>query len=57
MTSNETKWPFILRRQQFPLKVCFTITINKSQGQTPKNVGIYLSRPMFSHGQLYVAVS
>ena len=33
------------------------MTINKSQGQSIKNVGIYLSCPVFSHGQLYVAIS
>ena len=33
------------------------MTINKSQDQTIPNVGIYLSEPVFSHGQLYVALS
>ena len=34
------------------------MTINKSQGQSMKFVGINLqSRPVFSHGQLYVALS
>jgi ATP-dependent DNA helicase PIF1 len=33
------------------------MTINNSQGQTLGKVGLYLERPVFSHGQLYVGAS
>ena len=29
----------------------------RAQGQTLRRIGIYLPRPCFSHGQLYVAIS
>lgn len=33
------------------------MTINKSQGQSPSEVVVYLKNPLFTHGQLYVAFS
>ncbi|CAB3233342.1 unnamed protein product [Arctia plantaginis] len=47
--------PFNFKRIQFPVKLSFAVTINKSQGQTFKHVGIDLRQDCFSHGQLYVA--
>ena len=49
--------PIEMERKQFPVRLCFAVTSNKSQGQTLKHVGIYLQQDFFSHGQLYVALS
>ncbi|KAJ9546832.1 hypothetical protein OSB04_019375 [Centaurea solstitialis] len=57
MTPTDTSWPFTFKRRQFPIKVCFAMTINKSQGQTFNHVCAYLVKPVFTHGQLYVTAS
>ena len=50
-------YTFQWSRRQFPVRVAFATTINKSQGQTLITVGVWLRNPVFTHGQLYVAFS
>ncbi|CAN1799650.1 ATP-dependent DNA helicase PIF1 [Linum perenne] len=57
LASKEKSLNFTLLRRQYPIALCFAMTINKSQGQTLHEVGICLKRQVFTHGQLYVALS
>jgi hypothetical protein len=54
---SEESLPINLTHCQFPVRLAFVMTINKSQGQSIINVGIDVRTPVFSHGQLYVALS
>jgi ATP-dependent DNA helicase PIF1 len=54
---SDMKLPFRFQRSQFPITVSFAMTINKSQGQSLSTVGIFFRRDVFTHGQLYVAIS
>ncbi|KHJ78184.1 hypothetical protein OESDEN_22196 [Oesophagostomum dentatum] len=49
--------PFWLRRRQFPVRLVFATTVNKSQGQSWRSVRVHLLSEVFSHDQLYVALS
>ncbi|CAH2016859.1 unnamed protein product [Acanthoscelides obtectus] len=54
---NSLDLPVNLKRRQFPVRLAFAMTINKSQGQTLNSVGLFLPVTVFDHGQLYVALS
>ncbi|XP_065642498.1 ATP-dependent DNA helicase PIF1-like [Hydra vulgaris] len=57
LAPTDSNLPLVLKRRQFPVKLTYSIIINKSQGQTFDRVGVYLKKACFSHGQLYVACS
>ena len=48
---------FTMTRVQFPLRLCYSMTTNKSQGQSFEKILLDLSDDSFSHGQTYVALS
>lgn len=58
-TRGDLDMSFVLKRTQFPVRVAFAMTINKSQGQSFEKVGLCVTsdETIFTHGQLYVALS
>lgn len=56
MNTTEGELPWIVSRKQFPIRLCFAMTVNKSQGQSLDTVGVDLRSPAFTHGQLYIAL-
>ena len=50
-------YPFMFKRNQYPIVPAYAASIHKVQGCTLQKQGIYLAEPMFTHGQLYVALS
>ena len=56
LTKND-EFPFIMKRVQFPVKLAYVMTFQRAQGQSLDKCGILLSRSVWTHGQLYVAMS
>jgi hypothetical protein len=46
-----------LTRRQFPLRLAYAMTYNRSQSHTLPKVLLDITSPPFSHGQLYIALS
>ena len=72
IAGDSTHLPYSWVRLQFPVKLAYCMSINKSQGQTLDRVAVLLGAPVlddagqldgiedlqcFAHGQLYVALS
>ncbi|XP_010484862.1 PREDICTED: uncharacterized protein LOC104763150 [Camelina sativa] len=41
LSPPDSKHPFTLRRRQFPVRVCYAMTVNKTQGQSLKSVLLF----------------
>ncbi len=54
---EERGMPWVLYCRQFPVKLAFALTINKAEGQSLEVVGVDLRESVFTHGQLYMALS
>nr|KYP33102.1 ATP-dependent DNA helicase PIF1 [Cajanus cajan] len=57
LVPSDPGFPFKFQRRQFPLCLYFEMNINKSQGQSLSMVELFLPKPIFIHGHLYVAAS
>jgi PIF1-like helicase len=57
LSSLQGQLPWIVTRYQIPVRPCFAMTVNKSQGQTLGVVGVDLRVSAFTHGQLNVCFS
>ncbi|XP_043462925.1 ATP-dependent DNA helicase pif1-like [Leptopilina heterotoma] len=57
LSPSEHTFPFKMVRRQFPIRLAYAMTINKSQGQSFDKVGIFLPISAFGHGQVYVGCS
>ncbi|XP_055824335.1 uncharacterized protein LOC129892818 [Solanum dulcamara] len=57
LIASDARIPFKFQRRQFPLIVSVAMSINKSQGQSLSYVGLFLKKSVFTHGQLYIALS
>jgi ATP-dependent DNA helicase PIF1 len=57
ISPEQSGLPFNIRRRQFPMILSYAVTVHKAQGQTLVKVGLYMTTAIFTHGQLYTALS
>lgn len=55
--THELHSGFTLLRRQYPLALAYATTFHSCQGLTLDRVGVDLTTPVFTHGQLYTALS
>ena len=56
-TTSDCQFPALLKRIQFSILGAYYIIINRAHGQTLKYACLFLQNSVFTHGQLYVALS
>lgn len=57
ISPDQSGLPFNIRRRQFPMIIAYAVTVHKAQGQTLAKVGLFVTTDIFTHGQLYTALS
>ena len=55
--TRDGEWPFVMKRLQFPVRLAYGITFNRSQGQSLDRCGTTLPASAWTHGQLCVGLS
>ena len=55
--TKQDDFPFNLKRTQWPVRIAYVMSMNKSQGHTFTKCGLLLPNSFFTHGQLYVGLS
>ena len=55
--TKQDDFPFILKQIQWPVRIAYIMSMNKSQGQTFTKCGLLLPNIVFTHRQLYVGQS
>ena len=57
MNHKSKHFPYTVSWLQFPIKIAYCLTINRTQWQSASKYGILLPNDVWTHGQIYVAFS